>query len=215
MAYIEKMNYENLQRHIFKGIGKYDIPQIKPELIEKETNFIGFNYLSSCKDKNGKSVHFFLDDYQFNRVWNNIELYIPNLMKCDYVLSPDFSLYTDFPKALQIYNHYRKHWCGAYMQLYDVKVIPTIAWSDEDSYEWCFDGEPIGGAVAVSSVGCMNNKESEKLFIMGYNEMLKRLQPKQILFYGKIPSECKNNGEEIIELDAFYKKFENKDKRIK
>lgn len=57
---------------------------------------------------------------------------IPMLQQFRYVLIPDFSLYTDFPKALQIWNHYRKHWIGAYMQLYGIDVIPTIAWNTEE-----------------------------------------------------------------------------------
>ena len=53
-------------------------------------------------------------------------------------------------------------------------MIPTICWGDEDSYEWCFDGEPVGGTVAVSSVGILNSKEKIKHFIMGYEEMIIR-----------------------------------------
>ena len=50
------------------------------------------------------------------------------------------------PFAMQIYNQYRKHWLAAYWQLNGITVYPTISWSDENSYEWCFDGEPRGGA---------------------------------------------------------------------
>lgn len=126
------------------------------------------------------------------------------LQEFDYVLTPDFSLYLDYPKAMQIYNHYRKHWIGAYMQMLGIKVIPTIAWSDEESFDWCFDGEPEGGTVAVSSVGCMKNKDSKKLFIDGYKEMISRLHPETIIFYGGIPDECKGN---IVRVKAFTDKF--------
>lgn len=129
-----------------------------------------------------KFAIFFIDDYQFQRLWTNIDAYIPMLQEFDYVLTPDFSLYLDYPKAVQIYNHYRKHWIGAYMQMLGIKVIPTIAWSDEESFDWCFDGEPEGGTVAVSSVGCMKNKDSKKLFIDGYKEMISRLHPETIIF---------------------------------
>lgn len=81
--------------------------------------------------QNNCGVHFFLDDYQFQRLWNTPDRYIESLQKFSCVLSPDFSLYTDYPTALQIYNHYRKHWIGAYLQLYGIEVIPTICWSDE------------------------------------------------------------------------------------
>lgn len=120
------------------------------------------------------------------------------------VMSPDFSTYTDFPKAIQIYNHYRKHWVGAYLQEAGIKVIPTISWSTPDSFEWCFGGEPTGGTVAVSSVGCMNGKESKALFFEGYGEMVNRLHPETIIFYGTIPDECKGN---IVKIKAFTDKF--------
>lgn len=147
---------------------------------------------------------FFLDDYQFQRLWNTPDRYIEKLQNFNCVLSPDFSLYTDYPTALQIYNHYRKHWIGAYLQLYGIEVIPTICWSDEKSFEWCFDGEPIGGTVAVSSVGTQKNKIAKELFLKGYKEMIERLQPETIIFYGRVPEECEEN---IINIKSFQEKF--------
>lgn len=190
--YKAQRNYENIQKALYEGVGSYRIPEIKPTHYDN-CEWIGFNYAKSATDRECKGVHFFLDDYQFIRVWTNIDQYIPMLQQFKYVLTPDFSLYTDFPKALQVYNHYRKHWLGAYMQENGIEVIPTIGWSNEESFEWCFDGEPVGSCVAISSIGCMNNKQGRELFVSGYQEMLKRLKPKQIICYGKIPKECEGN----------------------
>ena len=201
--YKESRNYENVQKAIFAGEGKYQIPKLEPVHYEG-CDFIGFNYASSTKEREDKGIHFFLDDYQFTRLWTKIDTYIPMLQQYKYVLTPDYSLFTDFPKALQIYNHFRKHWIGAYMQMHGITVIPTIGWSDQDSFEWCFDGEPVGGCVAVSSVGCMQNKESRAIFIEGYREMMKRIKPTQIIFYGIVPDECEGN---IINVDSFSTKF--------
>lgn len=201
--YKEHRNYENIQKAWYKGVGEYKIPQIYPTQFET-CELIGFNYAASCSERQDKGVHFFLDDYQFIRVWAGIDKYIPMFQQFKYVLTPDFSLYTDFPKALQIYNHYRKHWLGAYMQENGINVIPTIGWSDEESFEWCFDGEPSGGCVAVSSVGCMKNRKSKELFIVGYQEMVNRLKPTQIIFYGNVPDECKGN---IVRIKQFSEKF--------
>lgn len=201
--YRQTKNYENLQKRIFDGVGEYGIPQIHPTRYQG-CEWIGFNYARSEKSRTGKGVHFFLDDYQFNRVWNNPDNYIDMFRQFTHVMSPDFSTYTDFPKAIQIYNHYRKHWVGAYLQENGVNVIPTISWSTPDSFEWCFDGEPEGGVVAVSSVGAANSKKKKELFLAGYNEMLFRLHPETILFYGKIPEECMGN---IVQIKAFTDKF--------
>ena len=129
--------------------------------------FIGFNYAKNAKNAYGKAVHFFLDDYQFNRVWTNPDRYIPMLQKFKYVLTPDFSLYTDFPKPLRIYNHYRKHWLGAYWQI-------------------------------------QNSKEKKQCVLNGYMEMLERLQPTKIIFYGGVPDECKGS---VVHITQFSEKW--------
>ena len=88
--------------------------------------------------------------------------------------------------------------------MHGIKVIPTISWSDRESYEWCFDGEPEGGIVAVSSVGTQAHEETQKLFMQGYNEMLFRLCPSRIIFYGDVPNGCRGN---IINIKAFQNKW--------
>lgn len=199
MSYRQDRDYENLQKAMFDGAGTFDIPRLSPASITAES-FIGFNYVKSCKSPAEKGVHFFVDDYQFTRLWDQPDRYIEMLKRFKCVCTPDFSTYTDFPKVIQIYNHYRKHWLGAYWQIHGIKVIPTISWSDKASFEWCFDGEPEGGIVAVSSVGTQRYAESREFFMAGYNEMIRRLSPSVILFYGSVPDECKGN---IIPLTAF------------
>ena len=159
--YKTQRNYENAQRMLFDGVGQYDIPELEPVQFDN-AEFIGFNYARNAKEPENKAVHFFLDDYQFTRVWTDPDKYTAMLQRFKYVLTPDFSLYTDFPKSLQIYNHYRKHWLGAYWQMHGINVIPTICWSDRKSFEWCFDGEPTQGVVAVSSVGTQNSTEKKQ-----------------------------------------------------
>lgn len=200
----QNQGYENLNKRIFGGVGKYDIPLLNSVEQQVIDDFIGFNFAKSCKEPKDKAIHFFLDDYQFTRLWNSPDRYLEVLKRFKAVFTPDFSMYSDFPKAIQIYNHYRKHWLGAYWQENGITVIPTISWSDENSFEWCFDGEPIGGAVAVSSVGTQNSAETKAMFLKGYTEMIKRLQPSLVYFYGKVPEECEGN---IRKVPAFQEKF--------
>lgn len=195
------INFENLDKFIFHGVGRYNIPQIEPVTVYPQGEFIPMNYANSTKDKGGKIVHCFVDDYQFTRYWNQPDRYIQSLSRFEAVCSPDFSTYTDMPLAMQIYNHYRKHWLAAYWQLHGLTVYPTISWSDEQSYDWCFDGEPVGGIVAVSSVGTQASKESKRLFLRGYDEMMRRLEPSWVIFYGKVPAECDWN---VIKIQPHY-----------
>lgn len=177
----------NLLSMAFDGVGKYDIPQIEPvtELYIKD--WIGFNFVATTKkSRETTGVHFYIDDYQFERIWNLPKRYADVLKEFGAVMTPDFSVYRDFPEAVRIFNHYRKHWCGAYWQALGATVIPTIEWSTQDNYEWCFDGEPEGGIVAVSNVGIMRDKELRENYMKGYKEMLVRLQPKEVLMFGHI-----------------------------
>lgn len=169
MIYRNTRNYDNLCRAHFEGIGEYGIPYITPQraVPEVSSGWIGFNYAKTRKDPAHTGLHFFVDDYQFTRLWTNPDAYLGMLRGFEVVCTPDFSLYTDFPKAYQVWNHYRKHWLGAYWQQNGVRVIPTIGWADEDSFAWCFDGEPKDAVVAVSSVGTQLNPFASEAFRRG------------------------------------------------
>lgn len=194
MGHRETRNgYENCNIGVFSKsdtVGEYDIPIIKPLHALNCKEFIGFD---ANKEKHlDKGIHFFLHDYQFERVWRSLRHYTDILRRHPCVFAPDFSPYADFPKIIQIYNHYRKHYCAAYWQLHGLTVVPTITWSFPESYDFCFEGEPRDSIVAVSSVSVMNSAEGRKLFLNGFDEMMKRLHPRRVLFNGKVPDELKD-----------------------
>lgn len=198
-------DYMNLDKFYPKLSGKYGMPLIKKLSADEIENIdlIGFNYARTSQEKQ-KFLHFFLDDYQFYRVWNELKGNGEIIKEFAGTLSPDFSLYSDYPISLQIYNTYRNRYCGAYWQSLGVKVIPTIGWSDERSFDFCFEGVEKGGIVAVGTVGVMNDEKAKKLFLQGYNETMKRLEPKKVLIYG---SKFEGLTGDIIEIKPFYNKF--------
>ena len=166
------------------------VPILKGITMKKgKLDLLPFNYASNFpkNERKDKVVHFFLADYLFERCWNQLEKQAELLKQFKAVLQPDFSMYTDMPKPMQQWQHYRKMFVSAYWQSKGIRVIPTPGWSTPDSYEWCFEGMPTGSMVVVSSVGCSKNPEAKKLFELGYREMLKRLEPAQIVWYGKVP----------------------------
>ena len=85
--YRQGRNYENLNKGIFDGTGTYGIPHLFTEQVTADS-FIGFNYAKSCKVPYDKGLHFFIDDYQFERVWNTPEKYISILQKAMVVHLP-------------------------------------------------------------------------------------------------------------------------------
>lgn len=201
MNYREKRGaYLNCEKRIFSGTGPFDFPMMDSvEVDVEDTEVIGFNYAIGCKHPEDKICHFYLDDYQFERVWNDAPRYVPILRKFKAVLAPDFSMYTDFPKAVQIFNHYRKQWCAAYWQENGVTVIPTIGWSDESSFEWCFDGVPKHSLVCISTVGGFGNHEDNKgAWLKGYEKCLEVLDPSEILLFGKDFPEIRRHGTMVV-----------------
>ena len=162
--------------------GFYQMPIIHGSDVIPE-RFIGFNYAKTSKDFD-MGVHFFIDDYQFERVWNDPLTNIERLSKFKCLLTPDFSLYLDMPIAMQIWNVYRSRLIGQMMERQGLKVIPTVSWSAPESYTFCFDGLPKRKVLAISTVGVKRSEESLLIYRNGVGEMVKRLTPKKIVLYG-------------------------------
>ena len=190
-----KRNGHNLELGSFELSGEYGIPVLRPVQLDAHLTWIRFNHALREPQRERYGVHFFIDDYLFQRAWHDPPRYALFLRSFPAVMTPDFSMFADYPRAVQIYNHWRKHQLGAYWQRAGMTVIPSIGWIGRDSYSWCFDGEPVGGTVAVSSVGTQKSKEGRRLFLDGYNEMMARLMPSKIIFFGDIPKECEGNIE--------------------
>ena len=134
---------------------------------------------------------------------------ISELKKYAGVLSPDFSMYTTFPEAYQIWQVYRNRWCTCYWQSKGIKVIPTVSWSDESSYKYTFLGIPKNSVVAIGTVGVLNDPIAKKLFLQGFKEMLKQLEPKEILIYGNRLTEL-NEYKNIRWFEPYMNKFKKK-----
>lgn len=178
-----------LLRNQFEQSGTFEIPVIRKEKIDLENlSLIGYDKLSS--GNSDQIVHFFLDDYKFEVLWNNPEPRIEKLSAFKAILSPQFSIYSEMPMAIQIHNTFRSRWCGAYLQSKGIKVIPSVVWGEPDTFWFCFDGLEKDSVVAVSTIGVRNEKE---MFMAGYRELLRRIEPSNIICYGKPFDEMEGN----------------------
>lgn len=186
----EKVNQRNRTNNIynleiydeFNTEGKYQMPIINNDNYIPN-DLIGFNYAKTNKEKK-TGIHFYLDDYQFERIWKCPSDYIDMLKSYECILSPDFSLYMDMPIAMKIWNIYRSRLIGQYYQSCGIKVIPTISWAEEETFEFCFDGIPEGSVVSVSTVGVKRDNEAVKIWKQGMDAMIERIKPSVILVYG-------------------------------
>ena len=149
--------------------------------IQKE--LIGFNYAKTSTNTDA-GIHFFIDDYQFERVWAYPEKYTDILMPYDCILSPDFSLYMDMPMPMKVWNIYRSRFIGAYYQSKGINVIPTISWAEKETFKFAFSGIPKGSIVAVSTIGVKEDKDALNVWNEGMNAMIETIEPSTILVYG-------------------------------
>lgn len=147
------------------------------------SDLIGFNYAKSSDNKNC-GIHFYVDDYQFERIWNYPEKYIEVLREYECILSPDFSLYLDMPMPMKIWNIYRSRLVGQYFQSNGIKVIPTISWAEKETFSFCFKGIPKGSIVSISTIGVKQDQNALQIWRDGVDEMIKQIEPKAILIYG-------------------------------
>ena len=160
----------------------WQMPIIRAEKHIPE-KLIGFNYAKTSKETDA-GIHFYIDDYQFERVWNYPEKYIDILEKFDCVLSPDFSLYMDMPMPMKIWNVYRSRQIGAFYQTNGIKVIPTLSWAEPQTFRFCFKGIEKGSVVSVSTVSVKESEEAMQIWKDGMDEAIRKIQPSVILEYG-------------------------------
>ena len=196
--------FENFERMQFNSENYYGIPAMQATQIigDKMARFMDWEEID---DPSQYICCFYYDDFKFIQAWRNPDKYVDRLRRFKAVVSPDFSLYTDFPRILQILSCYRRQWVGAYWQSLGLDVIPDVVWGDRKSFDYCFLGIPEGGTVAVSSVGVKAdedwNGKTDDLFRSGYAEMMRRLHPTTVLFYGDMIDGLEGN---IIQFPSFY-----------
>lgn len=88
-------------KRINQFVGKYDFPLLK-KTDNVPTELLPFDKIGKTKS-NTKWIHFYIDDYKFERIWNSPNKYINVFKRFPGIIGPDFSVYTDMPVAHQIW----------------------------------------------------------------------------------------------------------------
>ena len=168
-------------------------PTLKP-CYEIPDSLTTFEVASSWRHEND-FVHFYIDDYRFQRVWERPENYLDVIRRYAGAIAPDFSTYVDMPIPMQMWNVYRSRALAHFWQEQGIEVIPNIMFSDESSYEWIFDGLPKYSVLSTSSVGVYRNPEYRAAFVQGVEEACRRLEPAGLIMYGTKVSFDANGAE--------------------
>ena len=118
-------------RNSFESTGKWGIPLVKKQ--EYSTDNI---MLVACSDTRAndneenkkKGVHFFGDDDRFSVIYDQADRSFERYSQYAFLLTPDFSTYTDMDLWRQLESVAKNRWVGAYWQDKGKLVIPTISW---------------------------------------------------------------------------------------
>lgn len=181
-----------------------EIPCIQP-VDSIPTNLIPFSKAISGTEY-GAWVHFYQDDYEFERLWNNPFRYLPILKSFSGVITPDFSLYRDMPLVMQQWNIYRSRAIGHWLQANGIPVIVNVRFADERTYKLCCAGVPRNSSIAIGSHGCIKITEERQFFQQGLAYIVEELRPKNIIVYGATPISIFGNyqqaGINIVQFDS-------------
>jgi len=184
-------------RNEFETEGRWGFPIIKKQQLDvDDIELISCSDVSKKDDKNlHKGVHFFVDDFRFETIYDHPEKALERYGKYRFLLTPDYSLYAEMDPWRQIESVGKARWVGAKWQANGKIVIPTVSWGLARSFEFCFDGIQKNSIVAVGMIGCKRNKAD---FLKGYYQMLTKIEPEAIICLGNPFDEMDGN---IIPVD--------------
>lgn len=140
-------------------------------------------------------VHFFIDDQKFDGKRSSIWLYpekaIFILKHFSGIIAPDFSTYADFPEPLKKWNYYRMCAFGYWVSKQGIQVISNCRWGTEETWSYCFDGNPSNSMLAIGVVASgIRHLENRPLFEQGLFKMVDKLHPHTIIVYGSANYAC-------------------------
>lgn len=180
----EVRNAPMFLRNQFKPHGKYGFPLIRASDVKLDD--VGLiactNTIADDCEYFDFGVHFFVDDCEFDDLYDNPEKTLAIYSQYRFCCTPDYSVYAEMPIWRQIESVAKNRWCGAFWQTRGIKVVPTVSWDRYSSYDFCFDGIEQGAVVAVATYACRSERT---VFMRGYDEMLERLSPRTVICYGR------------------------------
>ena len=189
-------------------VGEIKMPEIVDmgnTSIPKE--LISFDKLKTSKTKRGY-IHYYIHDKIFASFIANVPNYLKYLSQYDGVITPDCTLAIGQLDYLQMTNTYFNRAVGVYLQQHGIPVIPTVRWSDEDSFRYCFNGLPKHSILAVSTHGCIKSNEQKRMFRTGLIKMIELLKPTDVIVYGYMPQSIFEGLDKITRFHNYPNHFE-------
>ena len=214
---------DDFQSYLIEGAifeGDADIPcMLKFEHIVIPSDLAPYTMRKKLKNKK-VFLHCFIHDYLFSNLIVDTKKHVEELACYDGIICPDPTISIGGPRAINQAQVYFSRAVGFYLQKHGVFAIPCVRWGDSSTFDYCFLGVPKNYIVAISTHGCImpckeNNNELRKSFIEGLPVMLKRLKPKYVIVYGRMPDEIFGPYKSLtnfIQFESDLQKFYSKER---
>jgi len=163
--------------------GAEELPKVAPYNGDIPEQFVSYPERKSCGRNVG--IHFYTYDYRFQSVWTHPQQVVKELKKrkC-VVIAPDFSMFVDAPRAVNVSNLYCNRWTASYWQHEGVPVIASASWASVDSFTYCYDGLPEDSVIAIGHTAVGRSRSEKELYRLGVRELIERKHPVKLLVYG-------------------------------
>ena len=195
-------------------IGDLEIPYI-PKYIGPVPEKI-VNVLRNPSHPEQFFVHHYLFDYSFdgrNGLWYGCledsvreKAYINKMKQYKGIISPDYSVYVDLPFAHQIWNIYRDRVGCMWLRSLGLNVIFNLRWGDYRTYKIVFHGIEKHSVIAIGSHGLIKHPENKLIFMNGFKEMIRRVEPSKLVIYGPFTEEmrglCDKSNIDVVHFES-------------
>lgn len=128
-------------------------------------------------------VHFFEDDRNIERFWNNPRAYIGKLRKFRGAIGLDYSVCWDFPVAEKYHNHFRNSACTYWLQREGIPVIPQARCEGDDGDE-VLAGFPKHSTIAIGARSMVRNLKDREVLRRSVQYIVDELKPSNVVWYG-------------------------------
>jgi len=162
----------------YAGENEWDIPSVAmgAAVDVADVQYVSLSERCREKDRQNAILHGFSYDYQINCLWRNPSKYLKKLQQFRAVITPDYSVYTDLPRALRMHSAYKRQWLGRFWQENGVNVINCLSWAEGCIEDWTFAGIPKHSPVALSVATAGVDMNVEVVEITQIVEMLEPCQ---------------------------------------
>lgn len=167
----------------FPTEGKEDMPLLRP--FNGSLPFDLISFADRRKNLFHLGVHCYLYDYKIESTWNSPQSVIQCLKQYVCVIAPDFSVFVDQPRAINVWNIYRNRWISSFWQNEGINLIPSASWGNVDSFDFSFDGLPENSTIAIGHTAIGKDRDAKKLYRWGVETLIERKSPTRLVVYGE------------------------------